>query len=174
MSIYKSESEKIKPLIYQYLQGKKSIIDIGVGHAEKITKNAIGVDVRALPSVDLVINEHDIYKLHEFPEFEKGFDVVFSSHVLEHLFDDKAALLSWSKLLNKDGIMILYLPDENYYKENNPDHRQHYTMESFFDKLHTQFDFLELVSSFSDTRPECWSFCAVLKKKFIQTPERYY
>jgi predicted SAM-dependent methyltransferase len=174
MGIYKSESEKVKPLIYQYLQGKKSVIDIGVGHAEKITQNAVGIDTRKLPNVDLVINPNDIYKLHEFPGYEGGFDLCFSSHLLEHLTNDRAALLSWSKLLSKDGIMILYLPDVNYYKEDNPDHRQYYTLENFFDKLNSQFDFLELISSFRDIRNECWSFCVILKKKYIQSTERYY
>jgi predicted SAM-dependent methyltransferase len=173
MGIYKYEAEKLKPLINQFLKGNKKIIDIGSG-GYRITENTYTVDSRRLPDVDLVISPDDIYRLHEFDKFESGWDICVSSHVLEHLTNDRAALLSWSKLLKKDGIMILYLPDVNYYKEDNPDHRQQYTLENFFDKLHNEFDFMELISSFRDIRQECYSFCVILKKKYIQSTERYY
>lgn len=175
MSLYKSESEKIKPLILQYLENRKHVIDIGVGHAERIVPHAVGVDIRSCPSVDMIIKSAEIYKLHEFSGFEKGFDLVYSSHNLEHLSDDKAALFSWSRLLKDEkSLMILYLPDENYYKEYNPSHLQHYTYESFIDKALREFYFIELVNSFLDVREECYSFCCIFRKKYKSEIKVYY
>jgi predicted SAM-dependent methyltransferase len=174
MGKYKDESSKIKPLIKHYFKESASVLDIGLGHAEKIVPNAIGVDVRDCPNVDIKINPQDIYKLHEFEGFEKGFSIIFSSHCLEHLEDDKAALLSWSKMLRDDGIIILYLPTEDYYKEENPDHKQHYTMPKFIDKVFKVFTFLELVECFLDVGEERYSFCCVLRKKYPLEPNRYY
>lgn len=59
-------------------------------------------------------------------------DVVFSSHLLEHLTDDTAALKDWWLLLRDGGYLILYLPDGRFYKnKENPEHIRDYNYHDF-------------------------------------------
>lgn len=105
-------------------QGSK-IIDLGCGPgtlAYFVKTNNIGVEVT---SVDL--NERwvsvgkekgiDVIQL----DIEKSlivdlgsdFDLVYSSHVLEHVKEPKETLLNWLQLLKSGGLMFLEVPDES-------------------------------------------------------------
>jgi SAM-dependent methyltransferase len=125
-----SETLRIRPLIEKYLTGAKVILDIGCGTEEKITPDAIGIDIRHGLANIVLDNPGDIYHLEKCgrlwkqTNYERA-DVVFSSHTLEHIADWKSALLSWTKLLKPDGVLILYLPDERRYDNfTNAEHLQ--------------------------------------------------
>lgn len=123
---YHCESDKIRPKIQKYLSG--TIIDIGCA-AHKITPDAIGVDGYAAEGVNVITT--DLYNLSSHPDLPKA-DVVFSSHCLEHLTNDTAALQDWAKLLKHRGFLILYLPSaEKYNNANNEFHFREYTLNSF-------------------------------------------
>jgi SAM-dependent methyltransferase len=60
---------------------KKKILDIGCG--EKKVKGAIGLDMIALPGVDIIHNlEH-----YPYPLKANAFDEIYCYHVLEHVSD---------------------------------------------------------------------------------------
>lgn len=44
-----------------------------------------------------------------------SFDFVFSSHLLEHISDYKAALREWWRLIRPEGHLVLYLPHKDLY-----------------------------------------------------------
>lgn len=122
---YGSETAKIRDKVSKYLCGK--IYDIGCGH-DKITPDAIGIDGRSVFEGGVTQEG-----LSVFPENWHGTaDVVYSSHTLEHMEDDYGTLMSWSKLLKKGGVLILYLPDGRYYNNyGNLEHMRDYQYEQF-------------------------------------------
>jgi len=122
---YYSETQKIREKVSKHLCGK--IYDLGCGN-DKITPDAIGIDGR--PVFDGGIVQEG---LTEFPEHMHGSaDVVYSSHVLEHMVDDYATLVAWSKLLKTGGVLILYLPDGRHYDNyGNLEHMRDYQYEQF-------------------------------------------
>lgn len=153
---YISETQKIKPTIEKYL--KNCILDIGCG-SYKVTESACGIDVRKTDAVDIVVPS--IGKLSEHIKNLGQFDAVFSSHCLEHLEDDKGAIDDWLTLVKSGGYLVLYLPDVDYYKEDNPDHKHNYTYETFMNK----FNYLNVVDSGLDaSKPDHYSFFVVAKK----------
>jgi predicted SAM-dependent methyltransferase len=161
---YYSETMKIRPRIQRYLTGR--VIDIGCG-TDKITKEAIGVDVRPLGgSIDVITNQLDRLSSLAHPKLFDSFDVVYSSHCLEHFADDFAALEDWYKLLKIGGVMILYLPDDRHYdNDSNPEHLHRYTLEAFVSNFKTQFDGrMEVVEADMDLGHDKYSFFVVGRK----------
>lgn len=174
---YYSETDKIREILDpKYLEGV--ILDIGSGE-HKIKPDAIGIDGRDLPEVDIVLKkEEDIYFLEFNKEIPHFVDAIFSSHCLEHLADDYTAIRSWSSLIKKDGYLILYLPDGNYYShEGNMEHMRPYTYDSFMFWFRRVFcgegknyngdnfrPWFQLIESGQDIRPDCYSFYVIAKK----------
>lgn len=165
--IYHSETEKIYPKIEKYFVGldRSTVIDIGCG-PHKIFPEAFGVDGRALPGVDMVTKTiSDIYHLSE--TLRGPYNVVYSSHTLEHLIYDMDALRDWEKLLMPDGKIILYLPSDDYYDNaSNPEHVQRYTVASFVARVECLKDILDVIEFGEDVdMPDKYSFYVVFKTK---------
>tara|TARA_R110000868_G_scaffold180622_2_gene421247 strand:+ start:5757 stop:6275 length:519 start_codon:yes stop_codon:yes gene_type:complete len=169
---YCSETSKAKEIIGKYLKGK--IIDIGSG-GFPITEDAICVDGRNYGKVDVVTD--NLYDLYRFGLLREA-DTVFSSHCLEHLANDTAAITEWSKLLKQDGFIILYLPDGKHYSnENNMEHMRDYNYDNFIFYFNRVFcgagknfkgknlpAIFQLIDSGTDFREDCYSFFVVAKK----------
>ena len=123
----RGESLKVRWDVVPYLDGKG--IDIGCGDA-KVLPHAVGID--SLKDVALFGTEmkpdlvcEDACKL-AIPDAD--LDFVFSSHLLEHIEDTRAALNEWWRCLKVGGYLILYLPHRDLYPRigqfgANPDHR---------------------------------------------------
>ncbi len=123
-----SESSKIIWELPQYTRGLG--YDIGCGPA-KAYAHMIGVDNRKDTTMfgiqmnpDLTVPDATDMSILAS---EKA-DFVYSSHLLEHLPDWKAALREWWRLLKVGGYLTLYLPHKEFYpnigKEGaNPDHK---------------------------------------------------
>lgn len=155
--MYRSETQKIRPSIQKYLHG--DIADIGCGH-DPVTDAAFGIDCRPFPHVKHVTRNLD--KLSS--EVQARFDVVYSSHCLEHFSDDAAAITDWLSLLKQNGTLILYLPDDRHYDNNkNPEHLQRYTYPEFIQKFLPQFP-VQVIDSGEDFGFDRYSFFVVLKK----------
>lgn len=65
---------------------------------------------------------------------------VFSSHLLEHIKDYKAALKEWWRMVKPGGYLILYLPHKDYYpnigEENaNKDHKHDFVPQDIVDAM---------------------------------------
>lgn len=54
------------------------------------------------------------------------FDVIIASDILEHLKDDKKAILEWKRLLKKTGKLIIFVPAFNFLWSNHDLLNQHY------------------------------------------------
>lgn len=120
------EEVKIKPTIEKYLVGE--ILDIGCGDSP-ITEDAFGIDGRDFPCVKF--RTDSLYNLPVQLD-GKQFDVVFSSHVAEHLPDMYRTINEWGMLVKPGGYFILYLPDGRYYNNyENPEHFHDTTYEQF-------------------------------------------
>lgn len=128
---YHSEAAKVRdmPNVMQYVQGK--IIDIGCG-PDKITEDSYGIDGRDLPGVNYITDDVlTLSKQMEGCQF-MPFDTVFSSHFLEHIAADYAALKDWSRLLKTGGHIVLYLPcGTKYNNHENLEHMRDITYEQF-------------------------------------------
>lgn len=64
----------------------------------------------------------------------EAFDLVYSSHCLEHLDDPDTALRNWWSLVKPSGHLVLVVPDEDLYEQglfpstSNPDHKSTWTL----------------------------------------------
>lgn len=92
-----------------FSDGELKIIDIGSGETRRDFNGIkpIRVDIREECEPDYRCDVRNL------PFADNSFDIVFSSHVLEH-FDRatwKSVLTEWTRLVAKDGKLILILPN---------------------------------------------------------------
>jgi predicted SAM-dependent methyltransferase len=93
-------------------------LDIGFG-GDPITPTAICMDLPKAYAKYLDNPQHlhgDARNLHWFRD--GCLDYVYSSHVLEDFQDTAAVLNEWLRVLNVGGVLVLYLPDEQTYREH--------------------------------------------------------
>jgi SAM-dependent methyltransferase len=108
-------------LVDKYFSSDKRIMDIGCG-GDIIFPHAKGWDLK----------EGDAQKVEGLPD--STFDVVFSSHCLEHLADPVEAIKNWWRILKPGGYLIVIVPDEDCYEQGvfpsqwNNDHKFTYTI----------------------------------------------
>lgn len=106
-----NEAAKIRWELVPYMRGVA--LDIGCG-AFKVFPHFIGVDsgmVWGKDCADVVVDSAE-----KMPLFASGSaDLVFSSHLLEHIKDYGTALKEWWRIVKQGGYLALYLPDEDEY-----------------------------------------------------------
>jgi SAM-dependent methyltransferase len=89
--------------------GQKKVVDIGCGpiHREIEGVKALRVDIRADCNPDYRCD------VRELPFASNSFDIVFSSHVLEHFnrAEWKIVLKEWTRIVSKEGKIVLVLPN---------------------------------------------------------------
>lgn len=175
-----TEAEKVFMRIRHLIEGKV-VVDLGCG-IKKVAPWAIGVDDHSetkhfrdavtMARTDPISRE---LSAHYKPE---TFDVVFSSHTLEHI---KAPILDilryWLVFVKPGGRLILYLPDENRYvfdpnnpSAKNPGHVHLLDPQMFLSILHDLSD--EVVVEVFEEDPRIhdhYSFLVVLKKETIKS-----
>ena len=80
-----------------------------------------------------------------------AYDVVFSSHCLEHMRDVKGALAQWWSLVRDSGYLILIVPDEDLYEQGgwpslfNSDHKATFRLRKKTTWSPVSYDIEELV-----------------------------
>ena len=98
-----------------------SVLDIGCGR-DKIVPNAKGFDLL----------DGDANAIDEC--LTERFDMVFSSHCLEHMDQPMDAIQRWWRLVADGGRMIVIVPDEDLYEQGvypsrfNDDHKATFTL----------------------------------------------
>lgn len=119
----------LSKIFSKYIMGKKDIVtlDLGCGDGvnleflEHFSHTVIGCDYnilrlsraqRYITEKILMLFQADITK---FPIRKPTFDLVFFNHVLEHIDDDRAALTTVKKLLKRDGVLVLGVPNEGAF-----------------------------------------------------------
>lgn len=123
------EAEKVKFDVVWYTRGIG--LDLGCG-PRKAFPHMLGVDSCADTALfgipikpDVVCKDaHDLDGEIE----DASVDFIFSSHLLEHLQDTRAALANWWKKIKPGGHLVLYLPHRDFYPNvgqpgANPDHK---------------------------------------------------
>lgn len=124
-----SESAKVRDLpdVMAYIKGE--ILDVGCG-PDKITPQAVGIDGRQLPGVDIACEmdfKETIWEcirvFRKDNHFLSVFDTIYSSHYLEHTPDPYDTILGWGSMLKLGGHLVLYLPDKDHY--NNYENKEH-------------------------------------------------
>ena len=107
----------------KYFGGDKQILDIGCG-PDPITPGARGWDIER--------GDGDGGKLAGVED--NSFDIVFSSHFNEHLYDPLEGLLNQWRVLRPGGYLIFQVPDEDLYEQGlwpsryNDDHKHTWTI----------------------------------------------
>lgn len=125
---YRPELEKgnavqfVKDRATPYLTGTG--LDIGCSKW-KVKEEAVGVDIREGPNVDLVVTDWSTMPSDKY-------DYVFSSHCLEHILHWKTVLNHWVRVIKPGGIIFLYLPNPVMYnrwsKEHLKAHKHDFTL----------------------------------------------
>jgi ADP-heptose:LPS heptosyltransferase/predicted SAM-dependent methyltransferase len=125
-----AEALKIKHEIVPYTRGRG--LDLGCGQW-KLYSHFIGVDSgkqwgRQVTDVTAECDKLDMFA-------SQSMDFVFSSHLLEHIDDYRAALKEWWRVIKPGGHLVLYLPDKKLYPMvgadgANPDHKHDFDQES--------------------------------------------
>lgn len=134
------------------------ILDLGCG-TNKTLSHAIGVDVRPVSDIQGSIDD-----LRRFED--ESVDCIISRHSFEHLLDPAKAIREWSRVLKREGKIIMVLPDhanidtlDHYYGKG--EHFHAYTQE-------TLKSFVELIPELVVVKSETvifnWSFGIVIKK----------
>lgn len=135
-----SESKKICWELVPYTRGLG--LDIGCGPT-KAFDHFIGIDSRKDTQMFGIQMNPDftVPDASNLPMFaSEQYDFAFSSHLLEHIEDYKAALKEWWRLVKVGGHLCLYLPHRNFYPnigENgaNPDHKHDFLPKDIIDAM---------------------------------------
>lgn len=115
-SYYVSETSRARPLLAKFCEGYG--LDLGFG-GDPITASAIRVD---MPQPYAATGAYSVQlggaaeKLNWFTN--EVFDYVYSSHLLEDYHDTETVLREWLRVLRQGGRLVLFLPDEQRYREH--------------------------------------------------------
>lgn len=163
------------------------LLDIGCGDGfnltwlKEFTQNLYGTDynfLRALRAKKLEIGNIALADINSYPVHDNSFDVVFFNHVLEHISDDEGALSEVFRILKKDGICILGIPNEGAifwklaYKiepkiKETTDHLHFYTLKSA-SQLSKKVGFQIMSTKRIGYGIPYWSYDAVIRQnKFV-------
>lgn len=109
-------SRAVRFLCRHYAADQRAVLDIGCGYGQHLLHfgaGSVGLDalernvqfVRALGCEAVLANVED-----GFPEFDRLFDAVFASNLLEHLVAPHLFLLRLHRLLKPDGLAFIHVP----------------------------------------------------------------
>ena len=120
-----------KDFFDRYLRGR-SVIDIGCG-LRPITEDAFRYDHDEEWGIDGT-RDYDASFMKEVED--ESFDVVYSSHTLEHCIVPYLAIRNWWRILKHNGFLIIAVPDRDLYELKtelpavwNPDHKMFFLTE---------------------------------------------
>ncbi len=121
-----NEAAKVKYDVVPYTRGK--VLDLGCGIWRQFP-HWTGVDQGACMTQEGVAIPPDLVAdCSKLDMIEDGSCNVFSSHLLEHIQDYRAALRDWWRCIKVGGYLVLYLPHRDLYPNigqpgSNPDHK---------------------------------------------------
>lgn len=117
-----SKTLNLYPELLSQVLNRGRVLDIGAG-IDPVTKDAVIFDKA----------QGDAQEIQNFFDKE-SFEVVFSSHCLEHMVDPRSAIRNWFSLVKPGGHLITIVPDEDLYEQGhfpsifNTDHKSTFTI----------------------------------------------
>ena len=117
-----SKTLTLYPELLSQVLNRGRVLDIGAG-IDPVTKDAVIFDKA----------QGDAQEIQNFFDKE-SFEVVFSSHCLEHMVDPRSAIRNWFSLVKPGGHLITIVPDEDLYEQGhfpsifNTDHKSTFTI----------------------------------------------
>jgi SAM-dependent methyltransferase len=133
------ESAKVRFEVVPYMRGL--VLDLGCGDS-KVWAKAVGVD--NLKDTALfgtqIKPDLTVPTCERLPFADASVDTVYSSHLLEHIVDYKAALAEWWRVVKPGGYLVLYLPHRDHYPRigqpgANPDHKHDFAPEDIVEAM---------------------------------------
>lgn len=116
-------NSELQACVAKHLSKKESIrvLEAGCGDLSRISFGSqatlIGIDISEMQlEKNTCLDEKILGDIQTYPLEEEYFDVIISWDVLEHLNDPEKALNNFIRALEKDGIIILALPNLVSYK----------------------------------------------------------
>lgn len=108
------------------------------GELERVIVRGRVLDIGAGPdpvAADAVVFDVEHGDANHITAFEPAsFDLVYSSHCLEHLHDPRSTILNWWSLVKPGGHLYVIVPDEDLYEQGifpsrfNEDHKHTFTI----------------------------------------------
>jgi ADP-heptose:LPS heptosyltransferase len=165
-----NESAKCKYEVVQFTRGLG--LDVGCG-PHKFFPHAIGVDSKKDTELFGIQMEPDnvVEDASKLPQVPDGkLDFVFSSHLLDHIEDYRAALAEWWRTIKVGGHLVLYLPHRDLYPRigqpgSNIDHKHDFENDDItgaMTALGTGYDLM--MNEVRGERDE-YSFLTVFRKR---------
>lgn len=146
-----SETSKCRDSLAPFCQGDG--LDIGYG-GDPITPNAICMDLPEAYAKYLDNVQHLHGDARNLNWFKDGcLDFIYSSHVLEDFEETEPVLTEWLRVLKPGGNLVLYLPDEQTYREHckkqgkppNPHHIHDHFSLGYMREILDQRDDIEII-----------------------------
>lgn len=165
-AVEQGESAKIRWELVPYTRG--SGLELGCG-PWKAFRHFIGIDAKeyreAGPDGPSLVM--DCSHLGSFAD--RGYDFVYSSHLLEHLKDTRAVLKEWMRVIDVGGHLVLYLPHRDFYPNigepgGNEDHKHDFVPEDIIDAMLEVAPDWELVENQVRSAGDEYSFFQVYRK----------
>jgi len=167
-----NEASKVRWELVPYTRGFG--YDLGSGtRLSKGFPHFIGVDNRAderlfaAPRMDVDLPVPTCERLPQLAS--QSADFVFSSHLLEHIVDYKAALLDWFRIVKVGGHLCLYLPHKDFYPNigkpgSNPDHKHDFLPADIIEAMGESSEGWDLVENQERNADDEYSFFQVYRK----------
>jgi ADP-heptose:LPS heptosyltransferase/predicted SAM-dependent methyltransferase len=100
---------------------------------------------------------------------DRGFDFVYSSHLLEHLQDTAAVLTEWWRVIDVGGHLVLYLPHRDFYPNigepgGNEDHKHDFVPADIVDIMRGVAPHWDLLECQERGDEDEYSFFLVFRK----------
>lgn len=84
---------------------------LNIGCGDDIREDYTNLDTRDLEGVDVVSDARDL------PFEDESFDLVIAQDVLEHFWDQESVLNEWKRVVSKQGILGVRVPDWTALKD---------------------------------------------------------
>lgn len=118
-SVWKDGQLRFLESITSMMPADGKVLDVGCGDGVSLVKlnelgfSAVGIDFNQqkldiAASKDCIVKNCDMHDLNIF--FHDEFDVIISSHSLEHAYDPEKVLSEFNRILKKDGLLFIVVP----------------------------------------------------------------
>ena len=125
------------------LGDNKLVLDFGAGigtlakiwfHEKKVLPECVEIDI----ALREILIKRKLIAYSSIHESRKKYDVIYSSNVLEHIYDDFSAIKQMHLKLKKNGFLCIFVPAFNFLYsdlDKNIGHYRRYNIKDMTEKL---------------------------------------